>query len=49
MSIELIVIGLGALFIAYGIGYIIGYKHCFDYLQAELERFKENPDDFGDT
>ena len=45
MKIELLILTLGALFVCYGIGYVVGFHSCFDYLQGELDKFKMELED----
>ena len=42
---EWIIVILGISACAFGIGYYIGYKHCFEYLRAELNKAMEEKDD----
>lgn len=41
MMIE-IIIDIALTLIAYAFGYYIGYRHCFEYLRAELKKAKED-------
>ena len=45
MKIELLILTLGALFVCYGIGYVVGFHSCFDYLQGDLDKFKMELED----
>ena len=38
---ERLVIDISFVIISLGIGYLIGYKACFDYLREELENYKK--------
>ena len=49
MRNEVVVIGIGLMFIAYGLGYVLGYRHCFDYIQEEFRRYRENKDGGDNT
>ena len=42
---EWIIVIIGISVCAFGIGYYIGYKHCFEYLRAELNKAMEEKDD----
>ena len=39
MKIEIILLGLALIFCGSGMGYVIGFRHCFNYLKSELEKF----------
>ena len=41
MKIDLIIAILGIVICAYGVGYLIGYRHCFEFLKAELNKAME--------
>ncbi len=38
---ERILIDIGLVMVALGMGYWMGFKACFDYLKEELEKFRE--------
>lgn len=42
MQIELIIAVIGLMIVCLGIGYLIGYRHCFDDIQAEFEKYKRD-------
>lgn len=42
MTIEWILVVLGIVTCAYSVGYLSGYRHCFEYLRAELKKAKED-------
>ena len=45
MKIEYLIVGIGLLFVAYGIGYSVGMRHCFYYLRDELDKFRDEIED----
>lgn len=41
MRIEVVIIGIWLMFIAYGLGYLIGYRHCFEDIHVLSEKFNK--------
>lgn len=42
MNLETIIILIALAFTIYGLGYVVGFRHCFHYIEDQMESIRDH-------